>query len=96
MKSNLTELVFILDRSGSMQELAQDIIGGFNAMVEKQKKELGETFVATILFDDQYDILHDHLPLKDSMPITDKEYFARGMTALRTQWALRSMRPVYI
>lgn len=82
MKSNLTELVFILDRSGSMRELTQDTIGGFNGMVEKQKKEPGEAFVTTILFDSQYEMLHDHLPLQNIMPITDKEYFARGTTAL--------------
>ena len=63
MKKNLTELVFILDRSGSMQGLEGDTIGGFNAMIEKQKKEPGEAFVSTVLFDDQTEVLHDRVEL---------------------------------
>lgn len=59
MKKNLTELVFILDRSGSMQGLEADTIGGFNSMLEKQKKEPGEAFVSTVLFDDRVEVLHD-------------------------------------
>ena len=82
MKKNLTEMVFILDRSGSMQHLTDDTIGGFNSMIENQKKEEGEAFVTTVLFDDQYELLHDHINIKDIQPITDKEYSARGMTAL--------------
>lgn len=82
MKKNLTELVFILDRSGSMYNLVEDTIGGFNSMIENQKKEPGEAYVTTVLFDDHYEILHDHVNLKELHPITDKEYYARGCTAL--------------
>lgn len=82
MKKNLTELVFILDRSGSMQGLEGDTIGGFNAMIEKQKKEPGEAFVSTVLFDDQTEVLHDRVALEKVQPITDKEYYVRGCTAL--------------
>lgn len=82
MKKNLTELVFILDRSGSMQGLEGDTIGGFNAMIEKQKKELGEAFVSTVLFDDQTEVLHDRVKVSEVQPITDKEYYVRGCTAL--------------
>ena len=82
MKKNLTELVFILDRSGSMSRLTADTIGGFNSMIEKQKAEPGEAYVTTVLFDDEYETLHDHLPLEKIKPMTNKEYFARGMTAL--------------
>ena len=82
MKKNLTELVFILDRSGSMQGLKGDTIGGFNAMIEKQKKEPGEAFVSTVLFDDQSEVLHDRVKVSDVQPITGKEYYVRGCTAL--------------
>lgn len=82
MKKNLTEMVFILDRSGSMQSLTSDTIGGFNSMIESQKKEEGEAFVTTVLFDDQYELLHDHVDIQQIEPITNKEYYARGMTAL--------------
>lgn len=82
MKKNLTELVFILDRSGSMYNLVSDTIGGFNSMIESQKKEPGEAYVTTVLFDDQYELLHDHVNLKEIQPITDKEYYTRGCTAL--------------
>ena len=82
MKNNLTELVFILDRSGSMQGLEGDTIGGFNAMIEKQKKEPGEAFVSTVLFDDQTEVLHDRVKLDEVRPITEKEYYVRGCTAL--------------
>ena len=82
MKKNLTELVFILDRSGSMQGLESDTIGGFNAMIEKQKKEPGEAFVSTVLFDDQTEVLHDRVALEKIQPITDKEYYVWGCTAL--------------
>ena len=82
MKRNLTELVFILDRSGSMQGLEGDTIGGFNAMIEKQKKEPGEAFVSTVLFDDQAEVLHDRVKLGEVHPITEKEYYVRGCTAL--------------
>ncbi len=79
---NLTELVFILDRSGSMGGLEKDTIGGFNGMIEKQKKEEGEAFVTTILFDDKIETLHDRLNLKEIQTLTDKDYTVRGMTAL--------------
>ena len=82
MKKNLTELVFILDRSGSMQGLEGDTIGGFNAMIEKQKKEPGEAFVSTVLFDDRPEVLHDRVKVREVWPITDKEYNVRGCTAL--------------
>lgn len=82
MKKNLTEMVFILDRSGSMDRLASDTIGGFNSMIENQKNEPGEAFVTTVLFDDGYELLHNHVNINDVMPITNKEYYARGMTAL--------------
>lgn len=82
LKKNLTELVFILDRSGSMHNLVNDTIGGFNSMIENQKKEPGEAYVTTVLFYDQYKLLHDHINLKDIQPITDREYYTRGMTAL--------------
>lgn len=82
MKKNLTEMVFILDRSGSMQNLTSDTIGGFNSMIENQKNEEGEAFVTTVLFDDNYELLHDHVNIQDVKPITNKEYYARGCTAL--------------
>lgn len=82
MRKNLTELVFILDRSGSMTGLESDTIGGYNAMLEKQRKEEGEAFVTTILFDDDYEILHNRVNIKRVNPITDREYYVRGMTAL--------------
>ena len=82
MKKNLTELVFILDRSGSMQGLEGDTIGGFNAMLEKQKKEPGEAFVSTVLFDDQAEVLHDRVEIGEVQAITEKEYYVRGCTAL--------------
>ena len=82
MKQGLTELVFILDRSGSMSGLESDTIGGFNALIEKQKREAGECFVTTALFDDKYELLHDRVALDAVRPITQKEYFVRGSTAL--------------
>ena len=82
MKKGLTEIVFILDRSGSMAGMESDTIGGFNATIEKQKREPGEALVSTVLFDDQNEVLHDRVPLVDIQPLTDREYFARGGTAL--------------
>lgn len=82
MKKDLTEVIFILDRSGSMSGLESDTIGGYNAMIEKQKKEKGEAIITTVLFDDMYELLHDHISLKGVKPITDKEYYVRGTTAL--------------
>lgn len=82
MKKDLTELVFILDRSGSMHGLESDTIGGFNSMLEKQKGEPGEAFVSTILFDDQTEVLHDRVKVGQVKPITEREYYVRGCTAL--------------
>lgn len=82
MRKNLTELVFILDRSGSMSGLESDTIGGFNSMVEKQKKEQGEAIVSTVLFDDTSEVLHDRVKIEDIAPLTDKDYYVRGCTAL--------------
>lgn len=82
MKKGLTELVFILDRSGSMSGLESDTIGGYNGLLEKQKKEEGEAVITTVLFDDHYELLHDRINLRGVAPITEKEYFVRGSTAL--------------
>ena len=82
MKNNLTELVFILDRSGSMSGLESDTIGGFNALLKKQQNEPGECRITTVLFDGEYEILHDRLDLNAVNPITDTEYYVRGNTAL--------------
>ena len=81
-KNNLTELVFILDRSGSMSGLESDTIGGFNAMIQKQKKEDGEAYVSTVLFDNVSEVLHDRVSLKDIPKMTAKDYTVRGCTAL--------------
>ena len=82
MKKNLTEVVFILDRSGSMAGLVQDTIGGYNGMLEKQKKEPGEAVLTTVLFDDRVEVVCDRLPLSQAEPMTDKIYYVRGCTAL--------------
>ena len=82
MKKNLTELVFILDRSGSMAGLEKDTIGGFNAMLEKQKAEDGEAFISTVLFDNYSEVIHDRVPLDAVPKLTEKEYYVRGCTAL--------------
>jgi len=78
----LTELVFILDRSGSMGGLEADTIGGFNAMIEKQKKESGEAYVSTVLFDNTSEVIHDRLCLSAVPELTEEQYFVRGCTAL--------------
>lgn len=82
MNTELTELVFILDRSGSMGGLESDTIGGFNGMIEKQKKEGEKVNVTTVLFDDEVEIIHDRFPIKIIEPLTDKDYYVRGCTAL--------------
>lgn len=82
MKKGLTELVFILDRSGSMHGLEKDTIGGFNSMIEKQKKEEGEALVSTVLFDDQVEVICDRKPIGRVKSMTEKEYYTRGCTAL--------------
>lgn len=80
--NHCTELVFLLDRSGSMSGLESDTIGGFNGMLQKQKGEPGDAVVTTVLFDDQYELLHDRLPLRAVRPMTDRQYYVRGCTAL--------------
>ncbi len=80
--NNITELVFILDRSGSMSGLESDTIGGFNAMIEKQKKEDGEAYVSTVLFDDHSKVLHDRIQLQDVPKMTENDYTVGGCTAL--------------
>ena len=82
MNKNLTELVFILDRSGSMSGLESDTIGGFNGMIAKQKKEEGEALVNTVLFDDHIKVVHDRVPLQNVQPMTDRDYYVGGCTAL--------------
>lgn len=82
MKKNLTELVFILDKSGSMAGLETDTIGGFNSLLEKQKKEKGDALITTVLFDNNYEVLHDRADIRQVNPITEKEYFVEGSTAL--------------
>ncbi|MBQ8884405.1 MAG: hypothetical protein IJ031_07450 [Oscillospiraceae bacterium] len=82
MKNNITELVFILDRSGSMSGLESDTIGGFNAMIEKQRKEDGECYVSTVLFDNVSEVLHDRIRLSQINPMTDRDYTVGGCTAL--------------
>ena len=82
IKNGVTELVFILDRSGSMAGLESDTIGGFNAMIDKQKKQDGECYVSTVLFDNVSEVLHDRVKLSEIKPMTDREYTVRGCTAL--------------
>ena len=82
MKKNLTELVFILDRSGSMAGLEADTIGGFNAMIEKQRGEPGEAVISTVLFDNETEVIHDRIHLDRVPRLTEKEYYVRGCTAL--------------
>ncbi|MEE0740832.1 MAG: vWA domain-containing protein [Emergencia sp.] len=78
----MTELVFILDRSGSMSGLEEDTIGGFNSMLEKQRKEVGDAVVSTVLFDNEIEVIHDRVVIADVPNLTDREYFVRGCTAL--------------
>lgn len=82
MKKNLTEIVFILDKSGSMAGLEADTIGGFNSMIEKQKKEEGEAVISTVLFNDMCEVIHDRVSVRDIKPMTEEEYFVGGSTAL--------------
>ena len=82
MRKNLTEIVFILDRSGSMAGLEADTIGGFNAMIEKQKRETGQAYVSTVLFDNDCDVIHDRVSLDRIAPLTREQYYVRGCTAL--------------
>ena len=82
MNEKLTEMVFILDRSGSMSGKEEDTIGGFNSLIEKQKNEDGECLVSVVLFDHDIQVLYDRVPIKDMPAMTDKDYFTRGCTAL--------------
>lgn len=82
MRQNLTELVFILDRSGSMSGLEADTIGGFNAMIEAQKREQGQALISTILFDNVSEVIHDRVNVQDIAPMTSRDYTVRGCTAL--------------
>lgn len=82
MKKNLTEIIFILDRSGSMSGLEAATIGGFNSMIEKQKKADGEAMISTVLFDNVSEVIHDRVSVLDIQPMTDKDYTVRGCTAL--------------
>ena len=82
MNKNLTEIVYILDRSGSMSGLEADTIGGFNSMMEKQKKTGEEAIVSTVLFDDECEVLHDRVPIEKIEKMNDKQYYVRGCTAL--------------
>ena len=82
MRKNLTEIVFILDRSGSMSGLEADTIGGFNSMIEKQKKTEGEALISTVLFDNTSEVIHDRVDIRSIKPMTDEDYTTRGCTAL--------------
>ncbi|HAJ73329.1 MAG TPA: hypothetical protein DCM49_00875 [Lachnospiraceae bacterium] len=82
MKKGLTELVFIIDRSGSMAGLENDTIGGFNSLLKKQKKETGEAYVSVVLFDDQTEVLYDRTDIQKVEPMNDQQYYVRGCTAL--------------
>ncbi len=82
MRKDLTELVFIIDRSGSMAGLEADTIGGFNSLVKKQKMEEGECYLSVVLFDDRMEVLYDRTPIRQAEPMTDRQYYVRGCTAL--------------
>ena len=82
MKKGLTEIVFILDRSGSMRGLEADTIGGFNSLIDRQKKEEGEAYISTVLFDNEAKVLHDRVALDKIRPMTAEDYFVGGCTAL--------------
>ena len=82
MNNNLTEMVFILDMSGSMSDLASDTIGGYNSLIEEQKKQAGDANITTVLFDDRYIVLHDRVDIKKVNSLTSNEYCPRGMTAM--------------
>ncbi len=82
MKKNLTEIVFILDRSGSMRGLEADTIGGFNAMIDKQKRAEGEAIISTVVFDNVSQVIHDRVDIRQIRPMTGEDYTVRGCTAL--------------
>ena len=97
MKKGLTELVFILDRSGSMSGLEADTIGGFNSLLAKQKKEEGEAYVSVVLFDDRTEVLYDRVDIRKVEPMNDTQYYVRGCTALldAVGGAIRHMENVH-
>lgn len=82
MKDNLTQIIFLLDRSGSMRSLTSDTIGGYNSFIQSQKETTDEALLTTILFDHKYEVLHNSVDIKVVNDITEKEYYTRGMTAL--------------
>jgi uncharacterized protein YegL len=82
MNKNVTEMIMILDRSGSMSGLENDTIGGYNALLVKQKTAPGRAFLSTILFDDRFQVLHDRVDVREVKPLTDQDYYVRGTTAL--------------
>lgn len=82
MKKGLTELVFVLDRSGSMGGKESDVIGGFNSVIKKQRKLNGKVLVSTVIFDDEAEVLHDRVDIREIQPLTEEEYYTRGCTAL--------------
>ena len=82
MKNNITEVVMIVDKSGSMHGLESDTIGGFNSMIDEQRKKDGQVYVTTVFFNDRYDVIHDRVPLDKVTPITEKDYVTAGCTAL--------------
>ena len=82
MKKNLTEMVFILDKSGSMAGLEKDTIGGFNGMIRRQKEAEGEALVSTVLFSDESHVIHDRVDIRKIEPLTEREYYVGGCTAL--------------
>lgn len=82
MKYETSELVFILDRSGSMSGLEKDTIGGFNSLIQKQRKEKGKCYVSCVLFDDVQEVIYDRVPMNEVKKMTQKQYYARGCTAL--------------
>ena len=98
MRKNLTELVFILDRSGSMSGLELDTIGGFNSMIAKQKSEAGQAVISTVLFDNTSEVIHDRVDIQKIEPMTDKQYYVRGCTALLDAIGVRNslLHPVQI
>ncbi len=82
MKKNLTEMVFILDKSGSMAGMEKDTIGGFNSMIERQKQQEGEAFVSTVLFSNASRVIHDRVDIRKIEPMNEQQYFVGGSTAL--------------
>ena len=82
MGNNITEIVFIMDRSGSMSGMEDDTIGGFNSIIESQKKLPGKVYVSTVLFDNECEVLHDRVELENIEPMNDRQYYVRGCTAL--------------